>query len=81
MLFLFILQPIKVPELVLYLEFVKAYIIPEDYNIPISSFKQVNIQNMQKFYNNEKKNIRHRRKTLERCVENLTRDMYVEENG
>ena len=33
------------------------YIIPEDYNIPISSFKQVNIQNMQKFYNNEKKSI------------------------
>jgi hypothetical protein len=33
------------------------YIIPEDYNIPITSFKQVNIQNMQKFYNNEKKSI------------------------
>jgi len=33
------------------------YIIPEDYNIPISSFKQVNIQNMQRFYNNEKKSI------------------------
>ena len=33
------------------------YIIPEDYNIPISSFKQVNIQNMQKFYNNEKKSV------------------------
>jgi len=33
------------------------YIIPEDYNIPISSFKQANILNMQKFYNNEKKSI------------------------
>lgn len=33
------------------------YIIPEDYNIPISSFKVTNIQNMQKFYNNEKKSI------------------------
>lgn len=27
------------------------------------------------------KNIKHRRKTLARCVENLMRDMYIEENG